>query len=236
LEVAALDIGTVERPRVVLAVGAHPDDAEFACSGTLFKWAQQGCAIHYLVCTGGDKGSKDLAMTTARLVAIRQAEQKEAARRVGVQNVLFLGQPDGEFEPSLRNRERIATVIREVRPDVLMTHDPWRRYQLHPDHRAVGICTLDAMVAARDHLFFPHLFESGLAPHAVHEILLFGTDDANAWTDVSAVFDAKLHALRAHESQVAHLPDLEQRIHDRARLMGQAHGLDLAEEFHRIEV
>lgn len=231
-----MEIGTVERPKVVLAVGAHPDDTEFACSGTLIRWVRQGCTVHYLVCTGGDKGSKDFEMTPERLVAIRHAEQREAARRVGVESVTFLGQPDGEFQPDLANRERIATVIRKLRPDVLMGHDPWRRYQLHPDHRAVGICTLDAMVAARDHLFFPHLFQSGLKPHSVPEILLFGTDDANAWTDVSSSFEAKLDALHAHETQIGNLPDLEARVRERARLMGQPHGLELAEEFHRIEL
>lgn len=231
-----MEIGTVLQPRVVLVVGAHPDDPEFACAGTLIRWVGQGCTVHYLVCTGGGKGSKELAMTEERLIPIRKAEQMEAARRVGVSSVRFLGGPDGEFQADLHNREQIARLIRHLRPDTLMSHDPWRRYQLHPDHRAVGICALDAMVAARDHLFFPHLLEEGLVPHAVPEILLFGTDDANAWTDLSASFEGKLHALRAHASQVGHLPDFEERIRERARLMGQPHGLDLAEEFHRIEL
>lgn len=230
-----MDIGKIDRPKVVLVVGAHPDDPEFGCGGTLLRWADQGCAIHYLICTAGDKGSKDPKMTSDRLAAVREIEQREAARRIGAVGVTFLGEPDGEFQPTLENRERITRVIRELRPDVLVAHDPWRRYQLHPDHRNVGLCTLDAMVAARDHLYFPHLFESGLMPHTVPEIVLFGTEDANAWVDISRTIDRKLEALKAHESQVSRIPDLDARMRERARQVGHAHGVEFAEEFHLIE-
>ncbi|MGE5618632.1 MAG: PIG-L deacetylase family protein [Sphingomonadaceae bacterium] len=230
-----MEIGKVETPKVILVVGAHPDDTEFSSGGSLLRWTQQGCTVHYLVCTNGDKGTKDLDMTAEQLVPIRQEEQREAARRLGVASVTFLGGPDGEFLADLSNREKITRIIRKVRPDVLMVHDPWRRYQLHPDHRAVGICTLDAMVAARDHLYFPHLFHEGLMPHTVPEILLFGTDEANVWVDTSSTIEGKLYALKAHESQVSRIPDLKERIYDWARRVGRAHGLELAEEFHRIE-
>jgi LmbE family N-acetylglucosaminyl deacetylase len=230
-----LEIGRVEKLRVILAVGAHPDDMEFSSGGTLIRWVEQGCVVHYLICTRGDKGTKDVTLAPESLVAIREAEQQEAARRIGVQSVTFLRQSDGEFEPSLENRERIARAIRGLRPDVLMVHDPWRRYQLHPDHRTVGICTLDGMVAARDHLYFPHLYQAGLMPHTVPEILLYGTDDADVWVDIAESFDRKLQAIRAHESQVGHIRDLDERLRERSRLVGQAHGLELAEEFHRIE-
>jgi len=230
-----MEIGTVDKPKVVLIVGAHPDDTEFACGGTLARWTEQGCDVHYLVCTTGDKGSKDLEMTGDRLAAIREVEQREAARRIGAAEVTFLREPDGEFDPGLRNRERIARIIRALKPDVLMAHDPWRRYQLHPDHRNAGLCTLDAVVAARDHLFFPHLMKEGLMPFTVPDILLFGTDDANAWTDISATIDRKVEALKAHDSQVCRIPDLKGRIQEWASRIGQLHGLELAEEFHRIE-
>ncbi len=230
-----MEIGQVDKPKKVLVVGAHPDDTEFACGGSILRWTRQGCEVNYLVCTNGDKGTKDLQMTGEQLTPIRQEEQREAARRLGVAGVQFLGEADGEFPSTLANRERITRVIREFRPDVLMVHDPWRRYQLHPDHRNVGICTLDAMVAARDHLYFPHLHQAGLMPHTVPEILLFGTDDANVWVDTSTTIEGKLHALRAHETQVTRITDLKERIYDWARRVGQAHDLELAEEFHRIE-
>ncbi|MGI5835499.1 MAG: PIG-L deacetylase family protein [Chloroflexota bacterium] len=230
-----MEIGKVDTPKVVLVVGAHPDDPEFGCGGTLLRWADQGCRINYLICTNGDKGSKDLEMTSETLAAIREEEQREAARRIGAVGVTFMGEVDGEFQPSLANRERITRMIRELRPDILVTHDPWRRYQLHPDHRNVGICALDAMIAARDHLFFPHLFKEGLMPHAIPEIVLFGTDDVNAWADISETLDRKLESLRAHVSQVARIPDLDERMRERARLAGQPRGLAFAEEFHLIE-
>lgn len=230
-----MEIGKVDKPKVVMVVGAHPDDPEFGCGGTLLRWADQGCRIHYLICTAGDKGSKDLAITSESLAVIREAEQREAARRIGAVSVTFLGEADGEFQPTLGNRERITRIIRELRPDILVTHDPWRRYQLHPDHRNVGTCTLDAMVSARDHLFFPHLFKEGLMPHTVPEIVLFGTDDANAWADISGTIDRKLESLRAHVSQVARISDLDERIRERARVAGQPHKLAFAEEFHLIE-
>ncbi len=230
-----VEIGRVERPKVVLLVAAHPDDPEFGCAGTLLRWVEQGCTVHFLLCTSGDKGTKDLAMTGERLIPIREQEQLEAARRVGVATVSFLRQPDGEFTNDLTNRERIARKVREVRPDTLFTHDPWRRYQLHPDHRNVGMCALDGMVAARDHLYLPLLFQEGLAPFTVPEILLFGSDDANAWVDISTTVAGKVNALRAHESQVSRIADLEGRIREMAGRVGQSHGLQYAEEFHRIE-
>ncbi len=230
-----VEIGQVDRPKKILVVGAHPDDTEFSSGGSILRWTQQGCEVHYLVCTNGDKGTKDLEMTGEGLTPIRQEEQREAARRLSVASVRFLGEADGEFPVTLANREKITRVIRELRPDVLMVHDPWRRYQLHPDHRNVGICTLDAMVAARDHLYFPHLYHEGLMPHTVPEILLYGTDDANVWVDTSSTIEGKLDALRAHETQVARMTDLKERIYEWARRVGQAHGLELAEEFHRIE-
>jgi LmbE family N-acetylglucosaminyl deacetylase len=231
-----LNVGQVAEPKVVLVMMSHPDDAEFSSGGTLALWADQRCTIHYVLATSGDKGSKDLDMTAERLAAIREREQQEAARRIGVSTVTFLRHPDGEFQPIMANRESFARIIRQVRPDVLMTHDPWRRYQLHPDHRAVGTCVLDAMVAARDHLYLPRLFfDEGLSPHAVREILLFSTDEPNVWADISASFDRKLHALRAHESQVTRIPDLEGRMRERARLAGEPHGVELAETFHLVQ-
>jgi LmbE family N-acetylglucosaminyl deacetylase len=230
-----MEIGTVDKPKVVLIVGAHPDDTEFACGGTVARWTEQGCDVHYLVCTTGDKGSKDLEMTIDRLTVLRQVEQREAARRLGVTDITFMGEPDGEFDPNLTNRERIARKIRELQPDTLMVHDPWRRYQLHPDHRNVGFCTLDGMVAARDHLYVPNLMKEGLMPFTVPQILLYGTDDATAWVDISSTLDRKVDALRAHESQVNRIPDLKGRMVEWASRVGQLHGLELAEEFHLIE-
>jgi LmbE family N-acetylglucosaminyl deacetylase len=231
-----LNVGLVDRPKVVLVIMSHPDDAEFSSAGTLALWVEQGCAVHYVLTTSGDKGSKDLEMTPDRLAVIRETEQREAARRLGIAEVTFLRQPDGEVQAGMANRELFARIIRQLRPDVLMTHDPWRRYQLHPDHRAVGTCVLDAMVAARDHLYIPRLYyEEELLPHGVPEIMLFSTDEPNVWADIGSTFERKLHALRAHASQVTRIPDLEGRMRERARLAGEPYGIELAEAFHLVQ-
>src|SRR6185503_5868903 len=120
-------------PRVALAVAAHPDDVEFGCGGTLAKWAAEGCEIAHLICTDGSKGSWDPSEDVARLVAVRQDEQRAAARALGGGEVVFLGWTDGELEAGVQQRWQVAYWIRRLQPDVVLGHDPWRRYRLHPD-------------------------------------------------------------------------------------------------------
>jgi LmbE family N-acetylglucosaminyl deacetylase len=146
----------------VLVIMAHPDDAEFTCSGTLAKWIKAGRQAHYVVCTSGDKGTKDPDMTPHHLAAIREEEQLAAARVLGVETVTFLRHKDGELEASKEFRAEIAMLIRRYKPDIVITHDAWRPYLLHPDHRVVGLTTCDAIVAARDHLFLPGQTAIGL--------------------------------------------------------------------------
>ena len=134
-------------PARALAIGAHPDDVEFGCGATLAKWVAAGCEIHHLVCTDGSKGSWDPAEDVARLVAVRQDEQRAASRALGGKGeVAFLGWRDGELEAGQRQRWEVAYRIRAIKPDVVLGHDPWKRYRLHPDHRAAGF--LDRKLAA----------------------------------------------------------------------------------------
>jgi LmbE family N-acetylglucosaminyl deacetylase len=159
--VASVDLPT---PSIALAVGAHPDDVEFGCGGTLAKWAADGCLVHHLVCTDGSKGTWDVDADIAALAVRREAEQREAARRLSgdrAGEVRFLRAVDGELEPTVGPRREIALAIRELRPDVVLGHDPWKRYRLHPDHRAAGLLVCDAVVAARD----PHFFRELGVPH-----------------------------------------------------------------------
>jgi LmbE family N-acetylglucosaminyl deacetylase len=186
-------------PRIALAVGAHPDDVEFGGGGTLAKWAAAGCVVHHLVCTDGSKGTWDPSADTTALVAVREAEQRAAAKALGATgSVTFLGEVDGELEVTLALRGAVAEVIRRVRPDVVLGHDPWKRYRLHPDHRAAGFLVCDGVVAARDPLFFP---EQGLAPHRPSTLLLWEADEPNHAEDVTASLETKLAALEAHDSQ-----------------------------------
>ncbi|MGI8492040.1 MAG: PIG-L deacetylase family protein [Acidimicrobiales bacterium] len=194
-------------PAVALAVGAHPDDVEFGCGGTLAKWAAGGCRVHHLICTDGAKGSWDAKSDAAALVATREQEQLHASRIVGGQGrVSFLRWPDGELESEVRQRWQVAAVIREVRPNVVLGHDPWRRYRLHPDHRHAGFLVTDGIVAARDPHFFPELREG---PHRPQALLLWEAEEPDHVEDVSPFVDVKITALMAHRSQLRSTMDIE---------------------------
>ena len=187
-------------PGRALAVGAHPDDIEFGCGGTLAKWAAAGCVLLHVVCTDGSRGTWDPATDPARLVLRRQEEQRAASRALGgTGEVVFLGWPDGELEPGLRQRWQVADAIRRFKPDVVLGHDPWKRYRVHPDHRNAGFLLTDALVAARDPLFFPEL---GAGPHRPATLLLFEADEPDHAEDVSGFVEVKIAALMAHESQL----------------------------------
>jgi LmbE family N-acetylglucosaminyl deacetylase len=182
-------------------VGAHPDDVEFGCGATLAKWAAAGCRIHHLVCTDGSKGTWDPEVDQHALVAARREEQRRAAQTLGARDEpVFLGWPDGELDSGIGPRWQVADWIRRLRPDVVLGHDPWKRYRLHPDHRHAGFLAVDGVVAARDPLFFPAL---QLAPHRPSAMLLWEADEADHVEEVTlAHARAKIDALLAHRSQL----------------------------------
>jgi LmbE family N-acetylglucosaminyl deacetylase len=185
-------------PTTVLAIGAHPDDIEFGCGGTLAKWAAAGAVIHHLVLTDGAKGTWDPGQDAAALARQRQEEQRHAAALVGGGDVVFLGRTDGELHNGVGERWDVSLWIRRLRPDVILGHDPWRRYRLHPDHRHAGFITTDAIVAARD----PHFFtDQDLAPHRPSSLLLWEADEPNHVEDISGFVPTKIAALLAHKSQ-----------------------------------
>ena len=219
-----------------MVVTPHPDDAEFGAAGTVALWTRQGREVVYVVCTNGDKGSSDPDMTSERLAHIRQREQREAATVLGVREVVFLGHPDGGLEDTPAFRGELVRLIREYRPDTVMTTDPYRRYLWHRDHRITGIVTLDAVFPyARDHLSYPEHKADGLGPHSVEEVLLWGSEEPDAFIDVSETFDLKMAALRCHSSQVDRYWDaVEQRVRERAEKMGEDNGMPLAEAFRRV--
>ena len=226
-----------------MAIGAHPDDVEFGCGGLLAKWAADGCTIHHLVCTDGSKGTWDPDADVVALAARRQDEQREAARRLAgdrAGEVRFLGRVDGELESDLATRGEVARVIRELRPQVVLGHDPWKRYRLHPDHRHAGILACDGIVAARD----PHFFrDHGMGHHRPEALLLWEADQPDHAEDVSGFVDVKLRALAAHESQFestmkasdeAQMAAFEQRVRNRLGDLGRPFDMDAAEVFKLI--
>jgi LmbE family N-acetylglucosaminyl deacetylase len=226
-------------PARVLVVMAHPDDPEFAAGGTVARWAEAGAEVTYVVVTDGSKGSGDRAMTSERLVAQREAEQRAAASRLGVREVVFLGFADGEIAPDLTLRHAITREIRRFRPDVVITHDParlyWDQYINHPDHRAVGQATLDAVFpTARDFLNVPALLAEGLEPHNVREVYLSGAVEPDTWVDIEPVLERKVAALREHASQFADPDGMAERVRKRAADFADRHGMQFAEVFKRI--
>ncbi len=233
-----LDLPT---PTSALAIGAHPDDVEFGAGGTLAKWAADGCVVHHLVCTDGSKGTWDPAADLAALIAIRRDEQRAAAAALGATGeVIFLDQVDGELLDSAELRSAIARWIRVLRPEVVLGHDPWKRYRLHPDHRVAGFLTCDAIVAARD----PHFFrEHGLAAHRPGALLLWEADEPDHAEQVGAFVEAKLRALESHVSQFrstmhavdeTDLEPFRQRIRSRLAGLGEPFGWSAAEVFKLI--
>ncbi|MGE0878105.1 MAG: PIG-L deacetylase family protein [Acidimicrobiia bacterium] len=231
-------------PSSALAIAAHPDDVEFGCGATLAKWAAAGCVVHHLVCTDGSKGTWDPNADTAALVVTRQREQREAAKVLGATGeVVFLGWSDGELESTVRQRWEVVFWIRKLRPTVVLGHDPWRRYRLHPDHRNAGFLAVDGVVAARDPHFFPEQQIDHWRPQA---LLLWEADEINHYEDVTGFVDTKLAALEAHESQfestmkasgeqvAAQLDAFRTRIRNRLAEQGRAIGADHAEAFHLI--
>jgi LmbE family N-acetylglucosaminyl deacetylase len=228
-------------PRSALAIAAHPDDVEFGAGGTLAKWAAAGCVVHHLVCTDGSKGTWDVDADTVALVARRQDEQRAAARELSGSNageVVFLGHVDGELDSGLVARSEVARVIRRLTPEVVLGHDPWKQYRLHPDHRHAGLLACEAIVAARD----PHFYkEHGIAHHRPSALLLWEADRPNHVEDVTATVDRKLAALEAHESQFestmgasdeSQLQPFRDRIRARLAELGRPFGFDAAEIFH----
>lgn len=237
---------TVDRsvPGTVLAIGAHPDDIEFGCGGTLAKWSAGGAVVHHLVCTDGSKGTWDADADTARLVAARESEQRNAAAALGATGtVSFLGYVDGELEHSKEATERIALAIRTLKPDVVLSHDPWKRYRLHPDHRNTGLNVCDAIVAARDPHFLKHQLVGGLTHHRPDALLLWEADEPNHAEDISDWVDTKLRALERHESQFestmkatdeSGMEIFRSRIRARVAELGAPLGLQAAEIFHAM--
>ena len=223
-----------------MVVVAHPDDAEVGCGGSVARWVKEGREVAYVIVTNGDKGSGDRTITSERLVTIREEEQRNAARVLGVERVRFLGYPDGELENTRDVRRDVVAEIRRWRPDIIVTQNPLRTFNLfasHPDHRATGGVVLDCVYPlARDHLSFPELAAQGLEPHKVHEVLMMWQDDPDTVIDITDALDLKLKALACHRSQFQDFARCEVRVRERAAELGKPKGYQYAETFRRIAI
>jgi len=192
-----------------MVVMAHPDDADWVCSGTVARWCAQGWEVVYVLCTDGSKGSDDPEMTCEKLVAIRHQEQLNAGKVLGLHKVVFLDYPDAYLQPTLELRRDISREIRRYKPDVLICSNPVRSFSSdsyvgHPDHMASGEAALAAAYpAARDRLTFPELLAEGLESHKVREVWVMDQDHANQYVDITDYIDTAIAALKEHKSQVS---------------------------------
>ncbi len=228
----------------ILSIAAHPDDLDFGCAGTTARWTAEGHRVVYCLVTDGQAGGFDNTITRDEMARIRREEQTAAAKVVGVDELHFLGFPDGAVEANLELRKAISRVIRHVRPDRVVTQSPERNYDRiyasHPDHLAAGEATLCAVYPdARNE--FAHtslLSDEGLAPHAVPEVWLIGGPAATEFVDITDTFDAKIDALLCHASQMQDPTGLPDRLRGWNEAQATAGGLPagrLAESFRRIE-
>ena len=227
-------------PERVLVVAAHPDDIEFGAAGTVARWIGEGAAVRYLLVTRGDKGSDDPGADPLAVAAAREAEQRAAAAEIGVDGVDFLDEPDGQVQPTLRLRERITYAIRAYRPEVVMGHDPTvlfvnNEWVNHPDHRAVGEVTVDAVFpTARDPLNFHEHIQAGLGPWKAAELYLWSTNEANQIVDISQTLERKIAALAHHASQFHEFDETARWLRRRSEELGERAGYRAAEGFRRV--
>ena len=203
----------------ILVILAHPDDPEFFCGGTLARWARAGHCIEYVLLTCGEKGrnAHNQNIPGDELCALRQQEERAAAAVIGVQTVRFLDNEDGMLVPDMNLRLEVVRIIRQMKPDVLVTCDPqnlFASYGLnHPDHRAAGQVVLDAVFpGAGNDLFFPELIKEGLPPHMPREVWVALTEQPNLVLDVSDTWPIKLQALKEHKSQIGDPVKFEERM------------------------
>jgi LmbE family N-acetylglucosaminyl deacetylase len=199
-----------------LVVVAHPDDLDFGSGGTIAAWTDAGVEVSYCLVTDGDAGGFDPDVPRDEIAGIRRAEQVAAGKELGVDDLVFLGYPDGRLTVTIELRRDIARVIRQKRPHRVLTHSPersWERvYASHPDHLAAGEAALSAVYPdARNPFAHPELAAEGLQEWTVQEVWVMGGAGGvvDRYVDVTDTFDRKIAALRAHESQTSHMDDLD---------------------------
>ncbi|MEM2616922.1 MAG: PIG-L deacetylase family protein [Thermofilaceae archaeon] len=216
-----------DRVRRVLCVQPHPDDTDIAAGGLVAKLTSRGVEVAYVTLTDGGLGTMDPEMYPEKLALVRRREQEEAARILGVKELVWLGYRDGELQPTLEARRELIRLIRWYKPDMVIAPDPWLTYEVHPDHRAAGILAVEAAFFSAHPHSIP--LAEGLKPHPVRYVAFYWTRKPNAIIDVSEYMEVKMKAVRAHQSQ--YTPALEDSVRAYMRLMGKLIGAAYAEAF-----
>jgi LmbE family N-acetylglucosaminyl deacetylase len=226
-------------PGRVLAVYAHPDDPDVSCGGTLARWAREGAEVHVVICTSGDKGTRDPTVSPAALAELRVEETRRAAEVIGLSGQHRLGHPDGELTDDQSLRAQLVALVRTIKPSTVLCPDPTavffgQDYFNHRDHRIVGFAALDALSPAAG---LPHYFPQAGPPHRVDVALLSGTLEPNVWVDITATIDEKVAAVSCHRSQFAGDAGWADRaVRLRAEEDGRRAGVALAEGFRRLRL
>jgi LmbE family N-acetylglucosaminyl deacetylase len=212
-------------------VTAHPDDVDFGTAGTVAAFTEAGLDVTYCIVTNGDAGGSDRTMSRADMATLRQSEQRAAAKEVGVSDVRFLGYPDGRVVASFDLRRDISRVIRQVRPERVITQSPERRwdfiYASHPDHLAVGEAAVCAVYPdARNPFAHPELLDDeGLEPWTVNELWIVGGLEPTMAVETTSTIERKVAALMRHESQLPDPAGIAERVLAGGRAQGEAAGL-----------
>jgi LmbE family N-acetylglucosaminyl deacetylase len=217
-----------------LVLFAHPDDGEFMCGGTVGRWAREGCAVHYVVCTDGSAGSNEPGARREDVAPLREREQRDAARVLGVESVTFLGETDGLLAVTPETRRKVCREVRRLRPEVIVAPDPSRlwyadRYINHWDHKQAGLLALTAVMPdAPTRVMFDELEAEGLEPFKVPNLWLV-SDDTDTYVDISETIELKIEALACHVSEDG--PEAASFVRERAADVGKQAGFAYAEAF-----
>ncbi len=226
-------------PKRAMVIVAHPDDPEFFCGGTVALWCAAGTEVIYLILTNGNKGSDDPSLTPESLAKIRQKEQQAAADVLGVKEIIFFNEPDGELESTLELRKQVVSQIRKHRPDAVIALDPTRfffedRYVNHADHRVAGEVAIDAVYpAARNRMYHPELLKEGLEPHTVKDIYIVEPEHPTLYVDITDVGETKINAIWCHTSQITDPKGSAERWRKRATIIDE-YGRQVMREGFRI--
>ena len=214
----------------VLVVMAHPDDCDFGAGGTIAQWTEQGIHVSYCIITNGDQGGEESGIPLEEMAAVRQQEQRNAGKALGVSDITYLNYRDGWLAPSMELRKDIVKAIRIAKPDRMVVQSPQRNYERvfasHPDHLAAGETAVQAVYPdARNPFAFTDLKEAGFEPWRVREVWMTGSPQPNHFVDITETFSKKIAALHAHVSQTAHNKELETMVREWGERNAQAHGL-----------
>ncbi|NDE71911.1 MAG: PIG-L family deacetylase [Actinobacteria bacterium] len=219
-----------EEIKRILVVMAHPDDCDFGAGGTIAKWTAQGIHVSYCIITNGDQGGEESEIPLEEMPVVRQKEQRDAGKALGVSDIRFLNHRDGWLIPSIELRKEIVREIRRAKPDRMVIQSPERNWDRigasHPDHLAAGETAIQAVYPdARNPFAFTDLREEGFEPWRVREVWVTGSPNPNHFVDITDTFAKKMAALHAHVSQTAHNKELENMVRGWGERNAQSQGL-----------